>query len=84
MSIRKSRSKDIPNQYFVTGREHLHLICELPGGQVVQITVGTGTVDVNGREYVSIGTLFDEKSTVEFKQDIPQSTQLVIRLPKAS
>ena len=30
MSIRKSRAKDISNQYIVTGREHLHLHCELP------------------------------------------------------
>lgn len=47
----------------------------------MQIIVGTGTVDVNGREFVSIGTLFDQNSTVEFRQDMPQSTQLVIRMP---
>jgi hypothetical protein len=45
MSIHKSRSKDIANQYIVVGREHLHLHCELPGGQVVQITVGVGTCE---------------------------------------
>jgi hypothetical protein len=81
MSIRKSRSKDVSNQYIVTGREYISLHCTLPSGQIVPLSIGLGTVDVNKREYISIDALFDNRATVEFSHDIPQNARLIVRMP---
>ena len=71
-------------RYLVTGSEFISLCITTPGGEVVQVTVQTGSRDKNGREYVSIGALFNQQATVEFRNDPPQCANIVVCLPKAS
>lgn len=80
MSIRKVRTSDGRKQYTIEGREHLHFIATM-GEHTVQVSLQFGSQDVNGCTYFYADALFDPKAKVEFDQKMPQSAQMLVRLP---